>query len=420
MRRVVLTILVVALLAGCASGPSGTSQTNPTGSTDGSEARFAAPLDLSGPQGGPEPLVVVGDDGAIWVAAQDAGGGPPHVWVSRNGGKSFTESRPAGVSGGEVDISVGGGVAFVTQLGPGGNVVSYSRDHGATWSQSRFAGTNYFERELVLVDRGSAYLVSRFGITGLTGQPTTTDDASVARSDDGGITFVPAGRAWDADHEPGTTIGNMISFSSGIGMGYNCRDVHAICFARSSDRGASWTQHLIAARNVAVDNVYPIVASSGSRISVVWSDASNGRLAVWGATSADGGVSWSSPAQLSEATETATLPWIGMGGGRTWIAYLSTSVALTDAGSAPAKAAKWYAKAARMGDDLGIQERALVLPDPVHNGLISKPVGNPGNPERDRSFGDFFTIAVTGDGKPLVAVVVTTDGASRDLLVAGT
>jgi len=65
-----------------------------------------------------------------------------------------------------------------------------------------------------------------------------------------------------------------------------------------------------------------------------------------------------------------------------------------------------------------VQERALVLPDPVHAGVISKPVGRPGEGGPfDRSFGDFFTVAVDGQGRALVAVVRTLGGASHVLLV---
>src|SRR5687767_5173230 len=118
MRR--LLVPIVLLLAGCSTPTDGGEPTAPTGPDGLPVARFGPAVDLSGRNGGPEPVLVVGPDGAVWVAAQDAAAGPPRVWVSTDGAKTFRMSRPSSVGGGEVDIAVGQGIAFVTQLGPNG------------------------------------------------------------------------------------------------------------------------------------------------------------------------------------------------------------------------------------------------------------------------------------------------------------
>lgn len=410
-----LVAVLVVLLAGCSS-PAGP---RPGGDAPGpggvAQARFLAPMDLSGPEGGPEPVVVVAGD-TVWVAAQDAAGGPPHVWYSSDGGRQFRESRPSGNGGGEVDIAVGDDVAFVTQLGPAGNVVSYTRDGGATWQQTTFAGANYFERELVAIDgAGSVYLVSRFGLRSLAG--VQEDGATVARSDDGGVTFVPRGQVFDADHEPGRAIGNIAVAGDLVAVAYDCRDGVAVCFSGSRDRGVTWTQSLVAERDVDVGNVYPVLAASSGGLVVVWSDPTGGRLAVWGSASTDGGASWSAPARLSVATETATLPWVAASSGATWVAWMSTEADLADAGAAEAVDASWTVQAARVGHGLAVEERAQALPDPVHVGVMSKPIGRPGESgPYDRRFGDFLTVAVHADGRAVVATVDTTDAGARVLL----
>src|SRR5205823_8575877 len=104
--------------------------------------------------------------------------------------------------------------------------------------------------------------------------------------------------------------------------------------ATSEDRGASWSQRIVAARGVAVDNVYPVLAASGARSLVVWSDASDGRLAAYGAWSADGGASLGVPKKLSRADETATLAWAAARGDAWWVAYATTDAPLADAGAA--------------------------------------------------------------------------------------
>lgn len=416
-RRAVLALLLALLAAGCADAPGGSDEGGGPGSDPAASSPFLAPVAL-GSAGGPEPIIAVAPDGSVWVAAQDAGGGSPRVWISTDRGQSFVERRPSTLAGGEVDLAVASGLAVVTQLGPGGNLVSYSRDKGATWQQSTFAGTNYFERELVAIDgRGSIYLASRFGIRAITGQPTS-EDATVARSDDGGVTFVPGGRIWDADHEPGLSIGNMIAYGSTVAVAYNCRDGYGVCFAKSVDRGLTWTQRLVVERGVDVTNYYPVLAADGDRIVVVWSDASEERLAVWASISRDQGGSWSSPTRVSEPAGSSTLPWVAASAGRTWVVHLFSDLPLTDAGAAEAEGAQWLAKAARLEADGTVVERALLVEGPVHDGVISKPLGRPGQGGPfDRRFGDFFTVATDSAGRAYVAVQRTTGSATIDLVV---
>src|SRR5688500_1710624 len=105
-----LLVPIVLLLAGCsAPGNGDDGATAPTGPEGLPVARFGAAVDVSGRSGGPEPVIEVGPDGAVWIAAQDAAGGPPRVWVSTDGAKTFRVSRPSNVAGGGVDTAVGGG-----------------------------------------------------------------------------------------------------------------------------------------------------------------------------------------------------------------------------------------------------------------------------------------------------------------------
>lgn len=418
MRPPVVLVVLAVLAAGCAndggSGGNGGTVVGPDGLPT---PAFDAPVKLSRPNaGGPEPVVAVASDGTLYVAAQDAPGGPPHFWASLDGGLSWREERPSTQSGGEVDMAAGpGGAVYFTQLGPQGNVVSVSHDKGQTWSTTpiQTLTTQYFDREWVAVDaQGSATLVARqFGTLG---QETW---AQASRSDDGGVTFVARGRAWDAASEPGQANGNLVASASGLLMPYVCRDVSAICAATSADRAQSWRQSLVVERSVRVDNVYPVGAADGSRLLVAWSDASDGRLAIWLSSSTDGGRSWSKAWKVSSDDETATMPWVASSQGRTWVAYLSTPKALTTADGQDAVGAPWSVVAARVdAQDERVEARGPALAEPAHVGVLSKPVGQGGGPF-DRSFGDFFTIAVDGQGKLVIAVVRTTGGASDTLFI---
>ena len=365
---------------------------------------------------GPEPIVVVADEGWVYVAAQDAKGGPPWFWASQDGGRTWRSARPSSQSGGEVDMAWGPrGMVYYTQLGPQGNVVSVSRDRGQSWTSTPIQSltTQYFDREWVAVDpQGSAYIVARqFGSLG---QDTW---AQSSRSDDGGVTFLAQGRVWDATREPGGGNGNLVWHAGGLLIPYVCRDVQGVCVATSRDRAQSWTQALVVERDVRTDNVYPVAAAAeGGRLLVTWSDASDGRLAVWVASSTDGGRSWSRPWKASADDESATMPWLATGGGRAWLVYLSTPTALQAADERAAEGALWTPMAARL--DAGAQqvaERGPVM-GPVHEGVMSKPVGQGGG-TFDRSFGDFFTAAVDRNGKLLVALVQTMGGRGDTLLV---
>lgn len=371
---------------------------------------FLAPIDIG--QGGPEPVVTVAEDGTVFVAAQDAAGGAPHFWASTDGGRTFRASSPSSQTGGEVDIATGPGpVVFYTQLGPSGNVILHSSDRGASWTSSPLATatTQYFDREWVALDASSAFIVAR---------DFQRSSAVLSRSDDGGVTFLQQGQPWDASHEPGTTNGNLVTFPGGVALAYVCRDGNAVCVATSADRGVSWAQHVVASRSVAVDNVYPVLAADGQRLVVVWSDAESGRLSVWASRSDDRGASWAPAARVSDDSESATLAWVAANAGKTWVAYASTATALSSADDAAAARAPWSVMAARLDSgSLAVLTRGPAFPDPVHVGVISHPLGRGGKDGPfDRSFGDFLTVAVDGQGRAYVATVDTTRGAASDVL----
>lgn len=398
-----LLALAVLALAGCAedSSPNGNGATPPASGAPG--PRFEAPITLPGERGGPEPTIVMApDDGTIFVAAQDPVGGGPRVWISRDGGTAWTEKRPTTEGGGEVSIAAGpGGFVVLTQLGQRGNVVSVSRDGGDSWTTAPLGSvTQYFDRQWAAIDeRGSAYLLARVF--------SDRTSAAVSRSDDRGLTWLHRGNPWDADHEPGNANGNLLAAGGALWVPYVCRDAKAVCASVSRDRGVSWDQSLVVARDVGVDNVYPAIALLGATPVVTWSDASSGRLAVWSAVSTDGGASWSAPVRVSREDESATLPWVAADArSRAWIVYLSAQEDLRAADGKEAAQASWRVVAVPILDN-GAPRTAggPAWGESVHTGVLSRPVGRPSaDAPFDRNFGDFFTAALTRAGKLVVAV----------------
>jgi hypothetical protein len=393
------------------------SRGNP-GST-GAGLSFDAARTLS--PGGPEPVLAIGGDGTIYVAAQDAAGGPPRVWASTDGGKNFRLASPSTQSGGEVDIAGGGGAsAYLTQLGPQGNLVSVSKDDGATWTPSPLGGLapTYFDREWVAADSsGTVYLVSRELGAASGGAPTA---AGASKSTDGGVSFTPDGTPWDAAHNPGTSNGNLVATGGWLAFPYTCGGGDAICFAAGEGGGPTWTQTLVAARGADVGNVYPTLASDGSTWVVAWSDSTSGRLAVWISSSTDDGGHWSVPWRASAGNESAIDPTLAYGRGGFALAYLATNASLSDPGQDSASQATWSAVAMRIDPaSASASARGAPFSGPLHAGVISKPVGHPGTGPYDRSFGDFFTAAFDNNGRLWVSAPRTTDSNSPILLSSG-
>lgn len=346
--------------------------------------------------GGPEPVLRVAPDGAVFVAAQDPQGGGPRVWVGDAAARSFSLTRPTSQGGGEVDMAVGpNGVVYVTQLGTSGNVVSVSRDRGATWTTSPLgAQTTYFDREWLGVDeRGAAYVVAR---------PKGDNTVSqVSRSDDQGLTFVPQGAPWDAAHEPGLTNGNLAFSTRGLAMPYVCRDGAAVCVARSADRGATWTRALVA-EGGDKGHVYATLGATSEGWVVAWSEPVSGRLAVFASHSGDGD-SWSAPTRLSGSSESALAPWVATGARGGWIVWLSTPTAVTSGDDAAAARAEWAPQGVLI-DARGAPQRAPeALAGPLHVGAVSPPIARGGAAPYNRFFGDFFTAALDPNGRLLVA-----------------
>lgn len=411
MRAATLA-LVVLLFAGCATpGPGDDADPTPVAGA----SRFLAPVDL-GP-GGPEPVIVLSPEGdRVYVAAQDPNGGGPRVFVSKDGGATFTTKRPTTQGGGEVDLAAGpNGAVYLSQLGARGNVVSVSRDRGETWTTSPLgSASQYFDREWLAVDRqGRAYIVAReFG---------QTASAGVARSDDGGLTFPPRGKAWTALDEPGEANGPLVAVGSDVHLVYVCQGGEAVCISTSKDGGLTWSRSIVAQRGASVANVYPSLAATGSGLLATWSDASEGALAVYVSRSADG-VSWGAPTKVSHAAGTSTLPWIAARGSTAWAVYLHIDAPLSATDCAAAADAGWIPHARELTDTGAPRGEPIALTaTPVHKGIISPPVGvTCSGGARDRNFGDFFTAAVSPAGKLLVAVSMDAGdaGSTRDLVIA--
>ena len=411
LRPASLLLVLALLLAGCmgSGGGDADGERGPEGSGGASGAAYRR-IDL-GP-GGPEPVVVVADDGYVYVGAQDARGGGPRVWVSADGGKTFSMKRPTTQGGGEVDLAAGPrGAVYLTQLGPQGNLVSVSHDHGETWSTAPLgAQTQYFDREWLAVDaQGRVYALARqFGQAAAAG---------ISRSDDGGVTWLPQGYAWDAAREPGLANGNLVAAKGALFVPYICRDGEAVCVATSRDAAVTWTQSVVAQRPANTDNVYPTLAVSSAGVIVAWSDASDGRLAVYTSFSPDGRSGWTGPTRVSPSAATASLGWVTARGDEAWVVYLTTPADVATTDEPAAEDAQWFPVAVPLnarGASPGAEVRLTEAP--VHEGVISKPIG--GSRVRDRNFGDFFTAALDAKGKLLVAVSTDqgTPESTRDLL----
>jgi hypothetical protein len=403
-----LALLAILLAAGCSAGPG--SQTHAT--TPGPIAGAAPFLVTDLGAGGPEPVVRVAADGRVVVAAQDPEGGGPRVWSAKDG-KTFEMSRIDAPGGGEVDLAISSKAIFVSQLSTTGNVISISRDGGATWQTSPLGPvTQYFDREWLGVDAADlVYVVAR---------PQGGNSLSqVSRSDNDGLTFLPQGDPWDAAHEPGLTNGNLVAWSGGLSMSYVCRDGAGVCIATSKDKGVTWARAVARAGATDASHVYAALAATRAGLVVTWSEEVDDALAIFSSFSSDG-AAWSAPARISATTQSAIEPWPAARASAQWIVYLATETKLASADDKLADGARWTPYAVRI-DERGapVEASRALTSTPVHVGAVSPPVARGGGAVFNRMFGDFFTAAVDARGKLVVATEADTgrDSASRTWLL---
>lgn len=200
MRRLLVAVLVVPVIAGCIAGTAPETDGGPTDGEAGSldDLSFDAPVDLvcDGFERPPEscgefgePIVEVAGDGTIWASATCCIGETPPIWISEDGGESFSMLGPDRAGPTEM-ARQSYGIEGSFAIDDAGNVYFFDIALATTWFTSYTADAEH--RHTVahpmppLVDRpwiraGAEDEVYLFYNTG--------GSTVFVPSDDGGLTF---------------------------------------------------------------------------------------------------------------------------------------------------------------------------------------------------------------------------------------
>ncbi len=417
----VATLCLVAL-AGCL-------ESDPSKHADqlSTEIKFSVPVvPADRPDGfGGEPSLLVASDGSIYMTSilgttTRRGDG---LWKSTDTGVTWEylgmPDYPYG--GGDADVDEDGdGTIYVTGLWrssslptstTGGMSVAASNDGGETWTLAPLASMVVVtDRQWLVTTGDDTALLFYIGVAGL----------MYTRSIDDGLTWTPpvavagshgaiAGTYWPVGVGsrglPGDPVvgpeGNLyIPYGPGSGGG----DFQSVYVSR--DQGLTFEESVVATPSdgVLYGAAFSAVAvDREGTVYLTWSVRQDGGIHVVYAYSKDGARTWSDPIRVTPEGVTAVFPWIVVGDpGRIAISYFRAEGVFTGE-QAPAHA-EWF-PAISIGShahtDEPSFEHAYIADDPAKLGKLC--TTGAACSSKIRKAGDFFEIALLGDGRVVAA-----------------
>lgn len=467
-------LLLAALMAGCADdapdppldpadpGPQpthrGTGTVGYVGRVVGSVANASGDIAfetllIDAARAGGEPVIAIANDDSILVSTHPGwthyhptlddpdhtelvanANGQSYLWRSTDGGSSWSHvglagevgPRSTGTGFSDPDFTVDGtGRIWYTDLQAlAEQSVSYSDDHGATWTAGNVvAGAGpYVDRQWMGSHGSTVYLTANYFVDRSSG---ASDDGArpFQTTDDDGLTwrtvgYSPCGGDFLADPRDGAIV-------MGCGLG----------FAISMDGGASWTEHEspagmhngFFAHEPAIDtaggialaaNGQPLTPHDPNQVLVSYSPDRGGTWTLLDLSplAAD----WAHAQPGSDGGNgTHVFAWVSAGSaGRFAVSWLATAMT----GEAPDLAgAEWHVVTAfirGLGTGNVSADLVQVTAEPAHRGpmcqsgttcqvdsVVLDPVQ--GTDAGDRRMGDFFESTVTRDGRLVMAFADT-------------
>jgi len=433
-----LSLLVGALvLAGCSSSPP----PGPSSSPGVAAPRPLPPALLAAPKalpdvllgrGAGEPNIAVAPDGTIYVTPID------HVYRSTDGGKTFTDlgtTKTDGHGDGDIAVSADGTVHWLGLFGKVGGAIPYQRstDRGDTWSTAidlsspsfkADSGTGSDREWIDTTPDGWVYTAWR----------DSSHSGSIAfrASDDDGrtwhklVTVSPDHLTGPVVHGPalGTayipfTVYDSAGADSPLVGGFP--STYHLELAATADHGATWTIHPVlrpdqAAAMSPLDEgtaIFPVAAvDDAGTIYLAWATPQPtegqqlpravSRFGVYLTHSADGGATWADPVLVSDPAKVALEPFLAAGApGHLAIVWYENTLG-NPSDNVPDL---WNVKLWESGDaDLGAAAHHQLVQlngEPSHIGSVCT-VGGLCLAGGDRSLLDYFEVALTPAGQPIV------------------
>lgn len=419
-------LVATALLSGCASSDGPDPAVEPTPQAlrirlaPPTDVTFAAPSLLGTMTGGAEPSVAAAPDGTLYVTT------PLALWRSDDAGKTWQdigtptcpvgalptcpgleETEPGMRGGGDADLYVSpDGRLHWLGLADGDNAIPYqvSLDKGETWGDvTDLAGDDSGDREWITGRADGTLFASWRNFP-------ASADATIKSS----VSY-DGGQSWSngTDVADDTRMGGIAvdPTSNALALAYDPDG--KVNVARSFDDGKTWTSTQVVEDSVQ-GQVFPVVAyDMNGTLYLVYAHDPDGSFGaespagtnrplelpnVYLSVSHDKGVSWTQAVQVNPLGTTAWFPWIAAGGpGRVVITWYQN-----DDGLARQMTDEVYVMAGISLDADYPEPRFSVTrmdPDPIHRGPECRE--NPG--VCNRSFLDFFEVAITPDGRAFAA-----------------
>jgi len=384
----------------------------------GAPLQFAPPVVVGT---GDEPSLALTPDGGVYIAARvfDTGG----LWHSDDG-KVFTEAQtnalpycelsghrpPAGrgatfaaddshLGCGDTDVAAAGqqDVYFASHWGA--EAVEASHDGGRTWMSNPFGSgpqVPHTDRQWLAPHGPMRAHLPYIDVPGIQGHFT-----SVARTDDGGLTWATVGHA----------LGNACGLAGGIVTDSKhtvymsgCTD-DGPALGVSTDMGLTWTWRTAAkvagTGGLSFLNFATVTVDAADNVHLAWiTPRPGGGSDVYVASSKDQGLTWTPPSRVNQHGGTYVFAWVTSGdAGKVAVAYYGTKVV-----GAPDKLlGDWYPLAAVTQDAFAAAPRwseAAVSGTELQYGPICVGGNSCANA---RNLGDFFQVQSGPGGRIALA-----------------
>lgn len=312
---------------------------------------FGAVTTIAGFSG--EPNIAAGPDGTVYVTGLGSQG--TMVFRRFPGASAFgylgKPNAPFGGSDEAIAVGPSGALwisgMYWTAMGYCASMTT-SADRGSTWSvpvEGVCAGIGMDRQWIAVDDANRPWIVMHENCC--MGQHTAY------RSDDGGNTFLPVSVTSLSSGFPGNLF--LDRARGRIYEATNCQGTFAppqgpcLLVSPTDPPASAWGVSLVTRYTPApfgLAHVAGAVDDAGN-VYVTWIDTKAGvRAGPHLARSMDGGLTWSAPIRLGDATKLGTMPWVAAGAeGNVAVVWYETAAAAADPNSVPSNAA-WHVKAA--------------------------------------------------------------------------
>jgi hypothetical protein len=303
-------------------------------STDGG-ATFSAPINVSNSRRYPfDPHIAVDSHGGINVVWNDDPSGNLDIFFSRSTDGGLTFSAPVNVShdadsssSAQLAADAAGNIFVVWESDTGvlGVLFSRSVDGGATFSAPAMVSTNTggsMGPQIALDLSGNVNLAWEDDIA-------SSSDISFSRSQDHGQTFsAPKSLSHNVANSNGAQINVDLAGNINVVWENDSPGNFDVFFTRSTDGGLNFSALTNLSKSPGSASSAQIATDPGGNISVVWVDNTppSSSTDVYFTRSADGGNSFSAPANISKNTGFSTDPSLAVdSGGNVNVAWQDTT-----------------------------------------------------------------------------------------------